>query len=80
MQAYETHVHIGPDGVLRLELPVAESETDCDVVVLRRPCRPAARLADMKYLLDTNACIQYLNGTSETLGLNGDSHSLFGHA
>ena len=34
MQAYETHVHIGPDSILRLELPVAESETDCDVVVL----------------------------------------------
>ena len=34
MQAYETRVHIGPDGILRLELPVAESETDCDVVVL----------------------------------------------
>ncbi len=34
MPAYETHVHIGPDGIHRLELPVAESETDCDVVVL----------------------------------------------
>ena len=34
MLAYETQVHIGPDGILRIEFPVAESEADCDVVVL----------------------------------------------
>jgi len=41
MQAYETQVHIGPDGILRIELPVDESETDCDVVVLLSKRREA---------------------------------------
>ena len=34
MHAYETQVHIGPDGILRLEVPVHESETDINVLVV----------------------------------------------
>ncbi len=36
MHTYETQVHIGPDGILRLELPVSDSETDMDVLVVLR--------------------------------------------
>ncbi len=37
MDAIEITAHIGPDGVLRLELPVSEKDRDVDVTVVVRP-------------------------------------------
>ncbi len=34
MHAYETQVHVGPDGILRLEMPVSETEADLNVLVV----------------------------------------------
>jgi hypothetical protein len=34
MHAYETQVHIGSDGILRLEMPVSETEADLNVLVV----------------------------------------------
>lgn len=34
MHAYETQVHIGPDGILRIEMPVSEAEADLNVLVV----------------------------------------------
>lgn len=37
MKQIQIKTHIGSDGILRLELPVGITDTDCDILVAIRP-------------------------------------------
>lgn len=37
MQSIKFQSHVGPDGILRFELPVGQSDTDFEVMVIMQP-------------------------------------------
>ncbi len=43
MQTIELHSRVGPDGILKLEVPVAVKDTDVDVVVVVQPKTSGAK-------------------------------------
>ena len=43
METIETTAHVGPDGVLRLEVPVTEKDRDVDVTLVVRPQDTSSR-------------------------------------
>ena len=46
MHAYETHVHVGQDRILRLELPVSESEMDLSILVIVNKIPASVQMQD----------------------------------
>lgn len=45
MTSIKLHSHIGPDGMLKLEVPVGMAETDVEIVVIFQPVKPASPTA-----------------------------------
>lgn len=73
MQSIKVRSHVGPDGILQLQLPVDLKDTDLEVTVTIRPIAPK---------LDRNlgADLGWSEGFfAETAGALADDDSFFRH-